>query len=169
MDSAGGRASERNARCQIGMQNPERLDRSAISHDWTNHSVTTIFALAKAIAMLDPRVPASNAAIPWTDDVIDADVFAKNLAAPAVVISRDPYDLETGIPKLGQRGERAKTSAWNHRLPFEPEVEQIAIDDERSRRTVEIAQKTDERAFYLRTGDAEVRIGYDVAGGSEHG
>jgi hypothetical protein len=64
---------------------------------------------------------------------IDADVFTKDLAAPAIMISCNHDDGDAGITKVGERGKHAKGRARNDTLPLEPKLEEVAIDDERSR------------------------------------
>jgi hypothetical protein len=151
------------------MEYPERLDRCAVSHDRPDHSVATILALAKTIPVFDSRIPAGDGAVPRSDNVVHTDIIAQNFTAPAIMVSRDPDNLESCVSELCEGRECAKAAAGNHRLPFEPEVEQVAVDDERSRFTIEIAQKTNERAFNLRTRNAKVRVGYDVRWACEHG
>jgi hypothetical protein len=151
------------------MQHSKGFDGKAITHDRPYHSIAAILAIAKPIAVLDVHVPSGDGSFPWPDHVLNADVFTENLSTPAVVIACDPKDLDTGISQLGECGKRSEAAARNHRLPFEPEVEQIAVDYQGPRFTGKTAQERNERPLYLGTRDAQVRVRHDVAWGVEHG
>src|SRR4029077_20850125 len=94
---------------------------------------------------------------------------AQYLASPTVVVPGDPEDVYTTVLELGECCQRAKAAAWNHRFPFEPEVEKIAVDYQRARFPSQSAEKRDEGALDLGTCDSQVRVRHDVAGGVEHG
>ena len=150
-------------------QRAKCLDCERMPHDRPYHPVTAIFAVPQSIAVLDARIPAGNRALPRRDNVRYADVLAKDLAAPAVVVSRDPQNLHSRIAELGQRRKRAKASTWDNSLPLEPEIEQVAVYDERLRISVQSTEERYERSLDLRAGDAQVRVGNDIARGVEHG
>jgi len=163
------RAALREARCPIGMQRPKCSDRKRMSHDGTNHPVAAILFVAQSVAVLDPNLPSSNRSLPRTNHVGDSDVIAQNLSAPAIVIARDPQYVDAGILEIGQSGQCAKAVSWNHRLPLEPEIEEVAIYDERARFARKAAQKPDKGALDLWACDAQMRVRHDVAGTFEHG
>jgi len=73
--------------------------------------------------------------------IVDADVATEDVVAPAVVISRDPQDRHAAFREIGQGCQRAKAVSRNDRLPFEPEVKKIAIDDQRTSPSLEPAEK----------------------------
>ena len=106
---------------------------------------------------------------PRTHYVGDANVVAQYFSTPAIVIARDPQYFDAGVRELREGRERAKAPSRDHRLPLEPEVEQVAVYHERSRLACEPTEKGDERALCLRTGNSEVRVRYDVTGAVEHG
>jgi hypothetical protein len=118
--------------------------------------------------VLYAHLPARDLSFPRADDVGNSDVFSKDFAAPAIVVSRHPQDVDARVLELSERRERTKASSRDYRFPLEPEIEQIAIDDERSCLVRQSAQKRDERALDLLAGDSEVRVGYDIAGALEH-
>lgn len=164
-----GGAAERYRGGEIGMQPSKGRDRKTISHDRPHHAVASVFAVAKAVAVLDSGAPAGDVAGPVSDSIFGADVLAKDLAAPAVVIAGDPQDRHSGVVQLGHRRQRAKASPGNHGLPFEPEVEEIAVDDERGGSSLETSQKANELALGVARRDAEVRVRYYVTRGWEWG
>src|SRR4029077_18442451 len=63
---------------------------------------------------------------------------------------------------------RAKCAARNDRAPFEPEFEQVAVHDERTRRACDMAQERDHRSLDVGAGEAQVSIGEDVARRLQH-
>ncbi len=153
----------------VGMEHAERFDRETIAHDGPNHSIASILPLAQTIAVLDSDLPFGNRAFPRTDDVADPHVVAQYLAAPAVMVACDPKNLNSDIAELRKGCQSSKAAAWNHCLPLEPEIKEIAIDDQRCRLSRQSAQKRHERSLDLRAGDAEMRVRNDVAGRVEHG
>jgi hypothetical protein len=112
------------------MQRAQSFDREIISHHWTNHPVTAVLYVSQAVAMLDAYVPAPELSIPRFSEVFDTNIFAKNLTAPAVMISGDPENFNTTVSEIGKRRNGSKSCAWNDRLPLEPEVEKVSIDDQ---------------------------------------
>ena len=153
----------------VGMEHAERFDRETIAHDRPNHSIASILPLAQTIAVLDSDMPFGNRALPRTDDVADPDIVAQYLSAPAVMVARDPKNLNSNIAELRKGCQSSKAAAGNYCLPLEPEIKEIAVDDQRSRVSRQSAQKRHERSLDLRTGDAEMRVRNDVAGRVEHG
>ena len=119
--------------------------------------------------VLDSHLPSGNRSFPRPHDVVDSHIVAQDLTAPAIVVAGDPQDLHSRVFQVGQRGERAKAASRNHRFPLEPEVEEIAIYDERSRFARQPAQERHERALDLRARDTQVRVGNDVARRVQHG
>ena len=167
--SARVRATLREAGRPIGVQHPKRLDCVSVAHDRTNHSVSAIFFVSQAVTMLDPGLPAGDGAFPWANDVRHADILPKNLAAPTVVVPGYPEHVHSSICKVRERSKRAEAPSWDDCLPFEPEIEEIAVYHERSSDTGEIPQESDKRPFDLAACDSEMRVRNDVARRFEHG
>ena len=69
---------------------------------------------------------------------------------------------------MRQRGKRAEAVSGDDSLPLEPEVEQIAVDEQGSGAAFEVAQKPDQRALGIEGRDAKMRIGDYVARRREH-
>ncbi len=66
--------------------------------------------------------------------VVHADVVGQHLTSPAIVIPGDHDHRDTCLAKLGERGEHAEARSRNDGLPFEPELEQVPVDDYRGSR-----------------------------------
>src|SRR5919109_598413 len=129
--TAGVGRSAREPRPPIGVQPSKRPHRERMPQYATERPILSIFAIAKAVAMVDARLPPCDRASPWTELIPDADLARQELAAPAIVIPRDHERVEPGIARIGERGKRSEVLPWNYRPPLEPEIEQVAVDDER--------------------------------------
>jgi hypothetical protein len=78
-------------------------------------------------------------------------VVPQDLAAPTIVVPRNPQNLDAGIAQRRQFGQRPEPAAWNHVFPLEPKVKQITIDDQTLDAVNflgEGAQISFERSFY---------------------
>jgi hypothetical protein len=53
-------------------------------------------------------------------------------------------------------------------LPLEPELEQVAVDQQRRRPSGQAAKKGDEQSLDVRRRVTQVDVGYDVAGWGKH-
>ncbi|MEA2705376.1 MAG: hypothetical protein QOH22_164, partial [Gemmatimonadaceae bacterium] len=153
----------------IGMHQPERLDCERMAHDRTDQSVAAILLVSKAVTVLQSYLPAGDRALPRAIHIRDADIFAKYFSAPGIVIASDPENLDAGVLELSERSEGAKAPSRDHRLPLEPEVEQVAVDHERSRLTCKPPQEGDKRALGLRARNSKMSVRHDVARAVEHG
>lgn len=150
------------------MKSPKCANRCTVAHYRPDHSVSAVFLLAESIAVFHNRVPAGEAASPRADVVINAYVVAQDVTAPAIVIARNPEDRQSGIFQVRQRGEGAKAVPGNYRFPFKPEIEKVPVNQQRPGSAFEIAEKPDQRTLGVERRDAEMRIGNDIAGRSEH-
>ena len=70
---------------------------------------------------------------PRTDVIVHADVVAEHVTTPAVVIARHPQYRDAGVHEIRERGEDSKRRPRDDGAPLEPELEEIAVDDERAR------------------------------------
>jgi len=76
--------------------------------------------------------PRADAVAPRLEGVHRAGLGRQGLSAPAIVIATDPQHVDPGIAKVGQRRQHPKARARHRMPPREPEVEQVAHDDERA-------------------------------------
>ena len=150
------------------MQPAKRSDCERIAKHAAKCAVPLVLQGTQSVAVLDVRAPSADVLLDGTELVIDAHVLAKNLTTPAVVIARDHRNRDAGIHDVRQRSDGSKAVAWHHRFPFEPELEQIAVDDQRSARRRNVPEERDHRPLDVRFREAEMRIRHDVAGCLEH-
>jgi len=162
------RAIRRELRREIGVQPAKRTNGHPVAQHASQRSIATVFHRAQSVAVLDVRMPTADVIDQRTEQVVDADVFAQDIPAPAVVVSRDQPDGNAGIDHVCERSQRAKSAAGNHRVPLEPKLEQIAVDHERCRAGRHVTKKRHDRPLDIIGRVAEVRVGHDVAGRCEH-
>ncbi len=136
--------------------------------DSAEHPVTTVFDGAQSIPVLDMCAPSADDAVPRSRVVRQSDLVPEEVTTPPVVIAGDHQDVETGFPKVSERAQRSKVSAGNDGLPLEPEIEQIAVNQEGLRPTRQRTQKCHQLALDVRRAGAEMYVRDHVARGSEH-
>ena len=163
------RAAMREAACPIRMQHSEGADCERMPHDGTNQAVAAIFAISQPVAVLYADLPPGDNPFPCADYIVDADIFTKDLASPTIMVASDPQNVDSCILEVGERGERTKAPAWNYRLPLEPEIEEVAVDDQGSCFATQATQERNERSLDLRARYTKVGVRDDVAGSAEHG
>src|SRR5688572_22593909 len=98
----------------------------------TQPAILPVLDIAEAIAVLDACSPPAELSCPFANVVIDADILAQYVAAPAVVVARNPQDRRSNIDEISERAKHPKRCARNDRPPLEPELEEIAVDHQRS-------------------------------------
>jgi len=101
----------------------------------------------------------------------DPQVVNEKVAAPAVVVAAHERDGHAAGPQGLQLRDRAEVAARDYRAVLEPEIEQVAVDEER---VPEIRHRVEETVKHGRDRGrdlAEMRVGDDDhAGGWErHG
>jgi hypothetical protein len=104
-----------------------------------NHSakaaILSIFDFTQPVPVFDHGLPTGELSSPRADVIVDADVTAEHVTAPTVVIARDPQDGDAGVHEIRDRREDSKRWSRDDRTPLEPELEEVAVDDERPRAT----------------------------------
>src|SRR4051794_25761483 len=111
--------------------------------------------------MLHARVPATETAGPRTELEVDTGI-SEDVASPAVVIPREHRHGKSRIAQIHQCGQRTDAGAGNHALPLEPELEQVAVDQQRRRTSGQGAKEGDEQSLDVRRRVTEVYVGDDV-------
>lgn len=162
------RAVHRERGREIRMQPAKECDRDTVAQHRPNEAIPSIFARSQAIAVLDSRWPSGECAFPRADSIIDADVVTQNVATPAIVITGDHQDRRTRLVQIRERGKNPEARAWDHGTPLEPELEQIAVDHQRCRATLELPQKGERVAFHFGFRETEMQIRDDVARRGKH-
>ena len=159
----------RGERCrEIRMEPAKRANCERVPEHAPQRPVPFVFARAKSVAMLDARVPTGDVAEPRAESVIDADVFPQHFATPTVMVAGDHHDRDTSIGDVCERSDGSKPATRNHRAPLEPELEQIAVDDERSGMPRHMTKKRDHRTLDFVSREAKMRIRHDVARRLKH-
>jgi acyl-CoA thioester hydrolase len=156
-------------RCrEIRMEPTKRAYRQRMPEQPTQHPIPFVLARAKSVAVLDARVPSSDVAEPRAESVIDTDVLSQYVATPAIVIARDHRHGHTRVRDVGECGDGSKATTRNHGAPLEPELEQIAVDHQRSGMRRHMTKKRDHRTLDFISGEAKMRVRHDVTRRLKH-
>ncbi len=118
--------------------------------------------------MLDMGVPPGDVLDHGTEPVVDAHILAEDVASPTVVVAGNHQHLYAGVDHVAECGHGPKRASRNDRAPLEPELEEIAVHDERTGVLGDVAQKGDDGALDVGAGEAQVGVGEDVAGRLQH-
>jgi len=114
------------------MQPAECADRQWVPQHPAQHAIASIFARSQSVAVLDSPAPAGDRPLPYADMILYSYIPSQHVTAPTVMIARDQQHGCAGLAQIGERRKNAETGAGNHRSPFEPELEEVAVDYERS-------------------------------------
>lgn len=112
--------------------------------------------------------PGSDGTAPWGERVVRTGFGREHLTPPAVMIPADPEHRNPRLHQIGQRGERTEAGARHHMPPGEPEVEEIAHEDQTAGVAGGLAQQAEQGALGLGGGHSEVRITEHEGGGRKH-
>lgn len=158
------RAVCREARGDIGMQPAEGANRQPVTQHVAQRAIASVLAWPKPVPVLNPRPPACDFSDPRTERVVDSHVMAKDVAAPTVVISGDHSHRDASLDDIGERSEGAKPAAGNDSAPLKPELEQVAVDDERSGVPGDVPEESYDVVLDIVVRKAEVRVRDEIAG-----
>ena len=131
--------------------------------------IPAVLDVPQAVPVLDQRVPTGEPTAPRPHVVIHANIATKHVTTPAIVIAGDPQHRDFRVDEVRERGKHAERCARNDVPPLEPELEQIAVDDERSGTLRQMPEECEKLSLDLGGADSEVSIRKDVARGREHG
>lgn len=152
----------------VRMKGPKCANGCAIAHHRAHEAISAVFLFPQAVAVLYSRLPSGQISFPRADVVLDTNVLAKNIVAPAVMVAGDPQNWHAALAKIGERSESAEAVSRNDRLPFEPEVEQVAVDQKRAGPALKTSQKSHEGPFYVEGRYTKVSVGDHVARRGQH-
>ena len=136
--------------------------------DRTQTPVRGILALAQAIPVLKHRVPVGEKPAPRPHVVLHPDVVAQDLTAPAVVVARNPEDRDSLIDQAGELAQHADARPRHYVAPLKPEVEQVAVNDQRLRIGRQLTEEVQQSPLGVGRGHAKVRIGDHITGRRKH-
>src|SRR5690348_12757463 len=114
--------------------------------------------------MLDASAPTGDFTLPGAHVVREPDVVPQKRAAPAIVIAGDHQDRQPSFAQFCECGHHPVRVARNDALPFEPELEEIAVDEQRAGASRKIAKKREQRTFDLVVRKAEMSVGDHITG-----
>ena len=104
----------------------------------------------------------------WLTVELDAQLVVEIAEAPQVVVADEQMDGDAAIGKLGQLALDAGKPFGNHRFVFEPEVEQVAHQEQLLTVVLDGAEKPQQLQFtlmaVLKGGDAQMEVGDEIDG-----
>src|SRR2546422_11153345 len=142
------------------MQHPERPNRRPVTRDPV-HDTGAPVLLGQPVAVGYEGAPPRHVELGSPRMEGDAQVVDEEVAAPAVVVAAHERDRHAARPQGVELRDGAEVPARDHRAVFEPEIEQVAVDEER---VAEIGHRVEESVE--RDGDrwrdlAEMSVGDD--------
>src|SRR5213083_2757539 len=142
----------------VGMERAERPDGHPVTRDLVHHAGAPVL-LGQPVAVGHERAASRHVELGFPRMKGDAQVVDEKVAAPPIVVAAHERDGHAARPQGVELRDRAEVTARDHRAVLEPEVEQVAVDEQRVseiRHRVEEAVKRD----CDRGGDlAEMRVG----------
>jgi acyl-CoA thioester hydrolase len=166
--AAGMGTRERDPGAEIRVQPGEGPDGPWVAQHGAQLAIPRILGLAKPVSMGKERRPAADLSLPWVQRVAGTCFRLQDLAAPAIVIPTDPEHRHPGLVQIGQRGQHAETRTGHHVPPGEPEVEQVAHDDQRPCLRRQVPEQAKQRLLRFRGGDTKVHVADHKTGGGKH-
>src|SRR5438093_10936364 len=154
----------------VGMQHPERPNRRPVTRDPV-HEAGAPLLLGQPVAVGHEGAASRHVELGFPRMEGDAQIVDEEVAAPAVVIAAHKRDRHAARPQGVELRDGAEVTARDHRAVLEPEIEQVAVDEERvaeiGHRVEEPVKRDSDRGRDL----AEMSVGDDdhTGGGGGHG
>ena len=154
----------------VGMEHPERSNRRPVTRDPV-HDTGAPVLLGQPVAMGHEGAASRHVELGFPRMEGDAQVVDEEVAAPAVVVAAHERDRHAARPQSVELRDGAEVTAQDHRAVLEPEIEQVAVDEERvaeiGHRVEESVKRDSDRGRDL----AEMSVGDDdhTGGGRGHG
>src|SRR5256885_1892401 len=154
----------------VGMQHPERPNRRPVAGD-PGHEAGAPVWLGQPVAVGHEGAASRHVELGFPRMEGDAQVVNEEVAAPAVVVAAYERDRHAAGPQGVELRDGAEVTARDHRAVLEPEIEQVAVDEERvaqvGHRVEEPVKRDSDRGRDL----AEMSVGDDdhTGGGEGHG
>src|SRR5690606_3326076 len=131
--------------------------------------VACVLGAAQSVSMGDPCLPAGGLPAPFAKLVLDRQLGAEHFASPTVMVAGQPEYRQPPLAQTRQQCQDAEAGTRNHPAPCKPEVEQVAVDHQRSGAVVEVDKKPPKACLDFGWRDAEVGVRNHNAGGGQHG
>src|SRR6266567_6539595 len=154
----------------VGMQHPERSNRRPVAGDPVHEAGAPVL-LGQSVAVDHEGAASRHVELGFPRMEGDAQVVNEEVAAPAVVVAAYERDRHAAGPQGVELRDGAEVTARDHRAVLEPEIEQVAVDEERvaqvGHRVEEPVKRDSDRGRDL----AEMSVGDDdhTGGGEGHG
>ena len=145
---------------EIGVDPPEESASQPAAGSPAQNPVAPVRG-AESIPVRDVRTPPSDASPRRLGEDLDADFIAEETPPPRVVVSAHEQDPHATFHEPPQAGEHVELTARDHLTVFEPEVEQVAVDEKLVAPAVRLLEEGEKRARVFLGHGAEVDVGHD--------
>jgi hypothetical protein len=143
------------------MQRAERSDRGPAAQHGLQRPVLQVTA-AQSIAVRDEAAPAAELHRERLALESETDVLAQKAAAPGIVIATGHGNGRPGVDQPSQGRERPEVSARDDFAVLEPEVEEVAGNEQLAGLRADALEERDECALRAVRDGAEMDVGYDI-------
>src|SRR5213592_1881841 len=140
----------------VGMQHPERPNRRPVTRDPV-HDAGAPVLLGQPVAVGHEGAASRHVELGFPRMEGDAQIVDEEVASPTVVVAAHERDRHAARSQGVELRDGAEVTARDHRAVLEPEIEQVAVDEER---VAEIGHRVEE---------AVKRDGDPTRGGGGHG
>jgi len=130
MYAAGFRCTQRQSRPEVGVYQLEGPHRKGVPENRFHKQIPTVRISTKPVTVFHFQVPAASPDAQRRGLVLHADHVAQHGTTPAVVVPGDPMDCHARGAKFRHRAENRERKRGNRAAPFEPEIENVAIQDQ---------------------------------------
>ena len=145
---------------EIGVNPPEESASHRTAGGPTQNPVAPVRG-AESIPVRDVRTPPSDAAPRRLGEDFDSDFIAEETPPPRVVVPAHEQDAHASLHEPPEASEHVELAARNHLTVFEPEVEQVAVDEKLVAPAIRLLEEGEKRARVLLGHGAEVDVGHD--------
>lgn len=151
----------------IRMQYPKRSDADRTADDLLQDPIADI-ATSDAVPMHHEGAPAGQRHLGCVVEEIDADLVPKERTTPRIVIAAHEIDRDTTLAKVFQRRQNPIVLRLDHGPVFEPEIEEVAVDQKTGTGLSDVREKAAKGTLRLGRDGAKMNIGNDVDGKMIH-
>jgi hypothetical protein len=158
VQSTRGAGTKRKPCPEIRVNQREQPHRQRMADDRPKRSILSVGGTAQSVTVLNLGPPCTEVSGPSIQPIVDANRLAKDTTTPAIMIACDPRNGHTAITQIAQRSQRRHGKGRDAPSPLEPEIEDIAVQDQRTGTPAQVAKKRDQRplAFWRRGTDMAV-------------
>ena len=120
----------REREAEVGMEQPIELNAQGMAQDSLDDAVPQV-APEQTVAVMEPDAPPLDLQRQHLGVCHEPQLARQEGPEPEVVVPAEVVDFDSGATQVAQHRQRFEWPSRDRRPILEPEVEQIAVDDER--------------------------------------